>query len=265
MGKAARLKQQRHIAPPPSSTVGRTVHIEPKIVWLATAGVVAIVAVVVGVLLATRSSPKVAPPAPVTAADKNAPAALVAAADQVGFHPTTEPGSGLVENQPASAAQAPTNPDLLAVGSVAPNFTLKTPQGRSVSLSAYRGKAVLLEFFATWCPHCNAETPYLERLAQSLAGKNVQFLSVNADGETAPSVYAYHRYYGLSFPTLLDPSGTPGTFTSPGAAGRISTAYRIRSFPTFYVVDRNGKVTWRSEGEQPDALLRSLLLEAARA
>ena len=264
MGKAARIKQQRRVVAPPPP-VGRAAHIEPKVVWLGTAGLAAIVAVIVGVLLATRTSPKVAAPAPVSAADRNAPASLVSAANQVGFHPTTEPGVGTLENEPASAAQPPSNPDLLAVGSVAPSFTLSTPEGKHVSLASYRGKAVLLEFFATWCPHCNAEAPHLEQLARSLSGKGVRFLSVNADGETAPSVFAYHRYYGMSYPALLDPSGTPGSFTSPGAEGKVSAAYRVRSFPTFYVIDRTGKVTWRSEGEQPDALLRSLLLEAARA
>src|SRR5262249_15297803 len=143
---------------------------------------------------------------------------LVSAADAVNFHPTTEPGVGQIEGQPASASQPPENPSLLAVGTVAPNFTLKTPQGTSVSLDKYRGKAVLLEFFATWCPHCNAEAPHLRAIAKSLP-KKTAIVSVNADGETAPSVFAFHRYYGLPYPALLDPSSQSGSFNSPGAAG----------------------------------------------
>jgi peroxiredoxin len=236
----------------------------PTLVWLGTGGILAAVAVVVAVLLATRTSPTVAAQAPLSAADRAAPASLVQAADKVGFHPTTEPGVGQLESGPASAALPPTNPKLLRVGSAAPNFTLRTPQGKKVSLSSYRGKTVLLEFFASWCPHCNAEAPHLARLARSLEKQGIRFVSVNADGETAPSVFAFHRYYGLTYPALVDPSSHPGSFNSPGAAGAVSTVYRVESFPTFYVIDPHGKISWRSDGEQPDALVRASLLTASR-
>ncbi|HTR33139.1 MAG TPA: TlpA disulfide reductase family protein [Gaiellaceae bacterium] len=263
MGKAARLKAQRRTGPPPVAKKGQRP--DSKVVWIATAGIVGVVVVVVAILLATRSSPKVAAQAPITAADKNAPAELVKAANSVNFHPTTEPGVGEIESQPASAAGAAQNGNLLAAGTTAPNFTLKTPQGQSVSLSDYRGKAVLLEFFASWCPHCNAEAPHLRTLAKSLQGKKIAFLSVNADGETAPSVFAFHRYYGLPYPALVDPSSQPGSFNQPGAAGPVTNKYKVASFPTFYVISPTGKVTWASDGEQPDALLRQQVLAAAKA
>jgi peroxiredoxin len=262
MGKAARLKQERRVTKPPP--VGKNAARPPqRLVLLATAGIAGIIVVVVVILLATKSSPKTAPPAKVTASDANASAALISAAQAVGFHPTTEAGVGEVETKPASAAPTPTNPDLLAVGTFAPNFTLKTPQGQSISLASYRGKAILLEFFATWCPHCNAESPYLATMARSLKSKGVQFLSVNADSETAPSVYAFHRYYGLPYPALVDPGSNPGSFNSPGGAGQVSNVYKVQAYPTFYVLDKTGKITWRSDGEQPNALLRQELLKAA--
>ncbi len=232
---------------------------QARLVVFGTAGLVGIVAVVVGVLLATRSTPAVAPPAQPVASDRNAPKALVQAANAVGFHPTTEPGVGLIENQPASAAHPATNPNLLAVGTVAPAFTLKTPQGQRVSLSDYRGRVVLLEFFATWCPHCNAEAPHLRQLDASLPKGIYAFVSVNADGETAPSVFAFHRYYGLQYPALVDSSSTPGSFNAQGAAGPVSSKYQVVSYPTFYVIDPQGRIVWRSDGEQPDALLRQEL------
>jgi peroxiredoxin len=228
-------------------------------VWLTTAGLAVIVAGVVVVLLTNRSTPSVPPPAQAVASDRNAPAALVKAANQVGFHPTYEAGVGLIESKPASDAHPPENPDLLAVGATAPAFTLETPQGQKVSLSQYHGKAVLLEFFATWCPHCNAEAPHLRKLYASLPKAIYAFISVNADGETAASVFAFHRYYGLQYPALVDPGSTPGSFNGQGSAGPVTTKYHVEAYPTFYVIDPLGKIAWRGDGEQPDALLRQEL------
>ena len=74
---------------------------------------------------------------------------------------------------------------------------------------------------------------------------------------------AYHIYYGLGFPALLDPSIHPGSFHSHGSPGRVSTAYRVQSFPTFYVLDPAGRVVLAAEGEQPDLLVREDLSRAA--
>jgi peroxiredoxin len=259
MGKAARLKRERSQprSVTPSAVSERTIMIASAM--LALAG-----ALVVGVLLLTRPSHEPPPPAP-SAADTDAPAALVRAADAVGFRPNVEAGTGGVEELPASAARPPSNPDLLPVGTRAPGFALETPEGKTVRLADYRGKAVLLEFFATWCPHCAAATPYVRELFSALPQSKHAWLSVNADGEDAASVYAYHRYFGLDSPALLDPSSQPGTFRSPGAAGLVTTRYRVQAFPTFYVVDARGRIAWRSDGEQPNALLERELRKAARA
>jgi peroxiredoxin len=266
VGKAARAKRERRAAPPPVPAQGQRQPADArKVALIATVALVLVVAIVVGVLLATRSSSATPAPAKVTGEDKSASPALVDAANKVGFKPTTEPGVGEVESKPASAATTPQSESLLPVGAKAPAFTLKTPQGKSVSLASLRGKAVLLELFATWCPHCNAEAPHLRTLATRLQGAKIAFLSINGDGETAPSVYAYHRYWGLPFPALLDPSSQPGSFTSPGASGKVSLAYGLQNFPTFYVIDPKGRVAWRSDGEQPDAALQQQLERAANA
>lgn len=266
MGKAARLKQQRRVTKPPPPVGKNATRPPARLVWLATSGLVGVIAVVVIILVATKSSPKTPPPAAnVSASDANASPALISAAQAVGFHPTTEAGVGQVEGKPASAVSTAADPNLLPVGTYAPSFTLQTPQGQKIGLASYRGKAVLLEFFATWCPHCNAEGPHLARLARSLKSKGIQFVSVNADGETAPSIYAFHRYYGLPYPALLDPSTNPGSFSQEGAPGQVSTVYKVATFPTFYVLDKTGKITWTGEGEKPDALLEQKLLKAAGA
>ena len=262
MGKAARLKKQRAALPPPVGKV-RSRNQMTRVVWAASGGIAFLIVIVVVALLATQSGSKLPGPGVASLSDQNAPAALVNAAAAVGFHPTTEPGIGQLEGKPAAAANPPSNPNLLAVGTVAPSFTLKTPQGQSVSLADYRGKAVLLEFFATWCPHCNAEAPHLDKLYATLPHGKVAFIAVNADGETQPSVFAFHLYYGLRYPALVDPSSQAGSFTRPGTAGKVTTAYRIQSFPTFYVIGPGGKITFRTDGEQPDAALRQELLAAA--
>lgn len=264
MGKASRTKAERRTAPPPP--VGKSRPRNQRQLLIAGGSALAgIVAIVVVVLVVSSGGSKAPPPsAAAAAADRNAPKALVEAANKVGFKPNTEAGVGVIEDQPASAAGPPSTTSLISVGAKAPDFTLKTPQGQTHSLSDYRGKTVLLEFFATWCPHCDAEAPHLHDLYASLPKSTFQFLSVNADGEDAASVYAYHRYFGLQFPALLDPSSQPGSYHQPGAAGRVTTTYQVQSFPTFYVIDRHGVIQWRSDGEQPDALLRQELLDASK-
>ncbi len=223
-----------------------------------------ITAVVIGVYVVFRpTSPAPPPPAKPTAADLAAPRSLQRAAAAIGFTPRTEPGVGSIENKPASDAHPPSNPDLLAVGSVAPGFSLKTPEGQTVTRASLHGKVALLEFFATWCPHCAAEAPHLAALARSFAGRPVQFVSINADSEDAASVYAYHRYFGLPFPALLDPGGTPaGSFHQGGGLGPVARAYHVGYYPTFYVLDRSGVIRWRGDVEQPDATLRGAINRA---
>jgi peroxiredoxin len=229
-----------------------------------TAGVGAAIAIIAGAL-AMRSSSSPPPPASPSASDANAPRALVEAANAVGFQPSTEPGVGVVEDKPASAAQPARSDALIPAGTRAPAFTLRTPQGATVSLSDFRGKALLLEFFATWCPHCQAEAPHLKAMAQSMDKSRFAFVSINADSEDAASVFAYHRYFGLPFPSLLDPGSPAGSFHQQGGAGPVTQEYGLQAYPTFYVIDSQGKVFWASDGEQPDVLLQAKLQAAARA
>jgi peroxiredoxin len=153
---------------------------------------------------------------------------------------------------------------VLNVGTEAPAFALKTPEGRTVGLADLRGKVVLLEFFATWCPHCDAEAPHLRALFGSLPKSRYAFVSVNADSENAASVFAFHRYFGLRYPALLDPSAHPGSYHDQGVAGAVTKRYRVRVYPTFYVIAPNGRIVWAADSEQPDALLRQELARAAR-
>jgi len=220
-------------------------------------------AVALGAILATRPV-RVAPRVvAIPASDRSASPTLLRAAEAVGFEPPLEPDAGQIERDTLLPAHPASAPSLLAVGASAPPFSLRTPTGTRVSLRSLQGRAVLLEFFATWCPHCAAEAPHLEHLYASLPHQRFAVVAVNADSETAPSVLAYHIYFGLAFPAVLDPGGRPGTFHAAGTAGPISTAYSVRSLPTFYVIDPGGRVVWAGAGEKPDVLLRSELERAA--
>ena len=253
----SRRPTARTAAPRPTPPIDRS------LMWIVTGIVGVILLTVVSYLVYQSQIPPPPPPAKITAADRNAPPALIKAANAVNFAPHSEPGVGTVENQPASASPAPYSDHLLARGTPAPVFTLKTPQGQAVTFPA-RGKPTLLEFFATWCPHCQAEAPHLRALATQLAPRGVRFVSINADSEDAASVFAFHRYFGLPYPALLDPGQPAGSFTQQGASGPVTSAYHLHAYPTFYVISPSGKVTWASDGEQPDALLRRQAIAATQ-
>ncbi len=210
---------------------------------------------------AAGTPPAAAPAA--TAAQSTGGTDLDKAADAVGFTVTAGANVGLIENLPADTTLAAPSPTLLPVGSAAPDFTLLTPEGSSVRLSSYRGKTVLLEIFATWCPHCQAEAPHLLALFKSLPAGRFAFLSLNGDSEDAASVHAYDRYFGLPWPSLLDPGSPAGSFSQQGGIGPVSRAYGLSLFPTFYIIDARGKIAWRADREQPDSLLTKKLLDVA--
>jgi peroxiredoxin len=241
-----------------------------RVALLATGGV-AVLGITAGILIAFRSSPETArndPPgadgAAVQPADPAA-AALAKAADALGFRQTTDANVGVVELLPATTQLLPVSESLLPVGRQAPEFSLQTATGKLVKLSDYRGKTVLLEFFATWCPHCQAETRHLMQISQTLASRGVTFLSVNADSEDAPSLYAFERYFGIPWPALLDPGTPAGSFKQAGGAGPVTRAFGVALYPTFYIIDSLGRVAWRADREQPDELLLKKLIDVSGA
>lgn len=238
---------------------------QQMVAWMATGGVVLAMLAIAAVLVAKNRTPSAPGPAKASAADLAAPKALRDEAAAIGYKPEPIPGIGKIEDASAGDAVESTNPDLLKPGAKAPAFTSTTALDETVSLADYKGKALLLEFFATSCPHCQAEAPHLERLYRSLDPARYGMVAVNADGENAASLYAYHRYFGLTFPALLDHGPQVGSWHSPAPPGPITTAYRINSYPTFYVIRPDGTVQWASNGEQPTAKLMQELQQAAGA
>ncbi len=114
-------------------------------------------------------------------------------------------------------------------GFLAPDFTLTTLDGETVSLADYRGQAVLLNYWATWCPPCKAEMPAMQRVYETYRARGFVVLAVNATNQdTIGDVEAFVREYGLTFPVLLD------------SEGRVGALYRINALPTSFFIRPDG-------------------------
>jgi peroxiredoxin len=125
---------------------------------------------------------------------------------------------------------------IITSGDRAPEFRLQTLDGRQVSLSDFRGKVVLVHFWATWCPPCVEEIPTLDRLYHQLGGRDLELLAVSADESGADAVTVFMKKNRIDVPVLLDPDRT---------AARL---YGTFKFPETYIVDRQGVVRYKAIG-----------------
>lgn len=119
---------------------------------------------------------------------------------------------------------------------VAP-FTLKGVQGGSYTLKQYRGKVVLVNFWATWCPPCRLEMPSIERLYQSLTGRGFEALALD-QGEEQSAVFAFLGQLSPipSFPVLLDQDS------------KVAHAFHVQGIPTTFLVDKKGRIAYKAVG-----------------
>ena len=123
--------------------------------------------------------------------------------------------------------------ELIAKGQSVPDFTLKDIDGKTVSLSDFRGKTVLLLFWASWCPDCRAEIPQIKAMHTLANPDNVVFVSVSFDREidTWKQFVPENNLPGVH---LFDPQGMKES--------EIGKAYHINWIPSMYVIDPLGKV-----------------------
>ena len=154
--------------------------------------------------------------------------------------------SGWKFNQPIPAARLAWTPPagavltepvkLLAAGTPAPDFTAIAPDGHPVHLSDYRGKTVVLDFWATWCGPCQKSMPHLESVYQQVKDKNVVVLGVCVwDGKALYDKWLTTTGSAYTFQTAYDPAG-------PGKSSIASSLYKVSGIPTQYVIDKDGKV-----------------------
>lgn len=146
--------------------------------------------------------------------------------------PSVAPG------ETAVAAQAPVEQkQLLAAGTPAPDFTAATPTGQPIKLSDFKGKIVILDFWATWCGPCQASMPGLQKIYNQIKSQNVVVLSLNVWDAKDP------------FDTWIEKnSGSKYNFTfAYDAAGRGKTSiasekFNVSGIPTMYIIGTDGKV-----------------------
>ncbi len=149
------------------------------------------------------------------------------------LHPLDETAGGGGQDVEGGMGNFRPTPERAAL----PDLVFTTETGGQRALAEYRGQAVVLNFWATWCGPCVQEMPSLQALARSLAGSGIVVLAVSADRAGAASVRPFLDAHGItSLPVLLDPD-------SNGVH-----ALGLSAFPTTLLVDRDGRERGRLEG-----------------
>lgn len=144
-------------------------------------------------------------------------------------------------------------PPPVVAGSEAPDFSYPDLEGKTVSLSDYRGKLVLVNIWATWCKPCVDEMPSMEKLYNKFKDQGFEILAVSIDSLGKKAVGPFMDVHNLTFKTLLDTKGS------------MQQAYRTTGIPESFIIDKNGviieKVIGSTDWASPKAFkfIQSLL------
>ena len=136
-------------------------------------------------------------------------------------------------------------------GYPAPDFKLNTLDGKSVQLSTYKGKKVILNFWASWCSPCKTEMPVMEEFFQENKEKDIVLLSVNLtkEDQSKKAVKQFADRLNLSFPIPLDEKG------------EVSDLYQVITIPTTYFIDEKGILQQKVIGPLNKELITQLVNE----
>lgn len=124
------------------------------------------------------------------------------------------------------------------VGSPAPGFTLPNLNGEEISLESFRGKAVLMNFWATWCGPCRHEMPSLEALYQKYKDRGFVVLGVSVDDEGWEPIRGFLKAVPVSFPIVLDKEQ------------KVTETYETFRIPETYLINPKGEIAGKIVGPQ---------------
>lgn len=145
-------------------------------------------------------------------------------------------------NEPEATAVSKSTTGIDA-GMAAPSFTLKNLAGKEVTLGEYKGKKVMLNFWATWCPPCKKEMPDMEKFYKD-HGQKIEILAVNLDPQN--DVQAFVKENRITFPVLLDQNG------------ETQQTYSIISVPTTFIIDEEGLIVKKHIGSMTYEQMKEL-------
>jgi peroxiredoxin len=125
----------------------------------------------------------------------------------------------------------------------APDFELKGLDGKTVKLSEYRGKVVILDFWATWCPPCREEIPHFIKLQKELGDEGLAIIGVSLDQTDSP-VKSFIKEHGINYPVVM------------GDRNLASKYGGVRAIPTTFVIDKKGEIAKKYVGYKSEEVFR---------
>lgn len=137
-------------------------------------------------------------------------------------------------------------PKPLGEGDTAPDVLLLMTDGEQRALSSYRGKVVVLDFWATWCAPCRFTMPKMIDFHNRHKGENVEVIGVAVDVTSREEINQFIKEMGVNYPIAVDSNG------------EVKKAFEIKSLPTLFVIGKEGNILLRMEGYDPQNTIQML-------